>query len=80
MIKQLRTNNDKLLELLEKRRTFLEENPQLNDFQEKIDTELSKAGKDIRNREAVLRRMIRETLNELLEKNKDLQETVKKIY
>jgi hypothetical protein len=79
MIKQLRPANDKLAELLEQRAKFLEENPQLAEVQEKIDFEMSKAGKDIRNREAVMRRMIRDTLNEMLEKNQELQNVIKNI-
>ena len=79
MIKELRKTNKDLEKALNKREEFLKEKPELIEFQEVIDKTLAGAGKNIQNREAALRKLIRETLNELLEKNAELQDTIKKI-
>lgn len=79
MITELRKSNKELEEALKKREEFLKEKPELIEFQQVIDDVMSKAGKKIENREAALRGLIRTTLNELLEKNAELQETIKKI-
>lgn len=79
MIKELRKTNKELEEALKKREEFLKEKPELIEFQEVIDKTLAGAGKNIQNREAALRKLIRETLNELLEKNAELREVIKKI-
>lgn len=79
MIKELRKTNKSLEETLKKREEFLKEKPELIEFQEVIDKTLAGAGKNIQNREAALRGLIRLTLTQLHENAQQMQEVIKKI-
>ena len=58
-IRHLRLTNSLLQDALEKRKKFLEEHPELVEFQDEIDEVLEHAGSNIHNREAALRRAFR---------------------
>ena len=76
MIKQLRSSNKQLEEALRKRDELIKEKPELEEFQKVIEGVLTKAGKNVQNREAAL---IRLTLTQLHENAKKIQEITKKI-
>ena len=79
MIKQLRSSNKQLEEALRKRDELIKEKPELEEFQKVIEGVLTKAGKNVQNREAALRGLIRLTLTQLHENVKKIQEITKKI-
>jgi ElaB/YqjD/DUF883 family membrane-anchored ribosome-binding protein len=79
MIKELRSNNKQLQEALKRRDDLLKEKPELEEFQKDIESILTKSGKNVKNREAALRGLIRTTLTRLAENNKEIQELASKI-
>lgn len=79
MLKELRPSNKQLEEALRKRDELIKEKPELEEFQKVIESVLTKAGKNVQNREAALRGLIRLTLTQLNENAKKIQEITKKI-
>lgn len=79
MIKELRKSNKQLEEALKRRDELIKEKPELEEFQRVIEDVLLKAGKNVHNREAALRGLIRLTVSQLHENAKKIQDLTKKI-
>jgi hypothetical protein len=74
----LRKNNDKIFELLEARKKFLEQHPELLPFQFKINDILAGAG-TYENRVLLLKKLMQDNLIDLSQKWTDLQTEIKKL-
>ncbi len=73
-ISQLRRTSDDLNKLLERRKELLEKKPELQEFQEYLEFELSKVGPSLHNREAVYRRVFRELTKDLNTKAREISD------
>lgn len=69
--------SEKLIALCEQREKFLNDNPDLWNFQLELETELNKVG-NVNNRMAVLQRKLREHCELLRDKNSELLDEIRK--
>lgn len=67
----------KIEELMEARRKLLEERPELQEIQDKIDKALEKAGSNQHNRCVIIQNMMLDTWYKMLPATKDLEEALK---